>query len=148
VLLYELLTGTMPLTRQRLKDAALMEALRLIREEEPLKPSTRLSESKDSLASVSAQRHLEPAGLLKAVRGDVPRKKRWRNVMKKRQLLSRRRRQRKPSGRPRTPKQCKIRLSEALERLVQPYQATGNKEQVDKWRQVLKDQKNAASRAK
>src|SRR5581483_9090666 len=64
-------TGTTPLTRQRLKQAALMEALRLIREEEPPKPSTRLSESKDSLGSVSAQRHMEPAGLLKAVRGEV-----------------------------------------------------------------------------
>jgi serine/threonine protein kinase len=71
VLLYELLTGTTPLTRQRLKDLALMEALRLIREEEPPRPSTRLSESKDSLASVSAQRNMEPAGLLKAVRGEV-----------------------------------------------------------------------------
>ncbi len=71
VLLYELLTGTTPLTRQRIKDAALMEVLRLIREEEPPRPSTRLSEAKDSLASVSAQRHLEPAGLLKAMRGEV-----------------------------------------------------------------------------
>jgi len=71
VLLYELLTGSTPLTRQRLKDAALLEVLRLIREEEPPRPSTRLSESKDDLASVSAQRHLEPAGLLKALRGEV-----------------------------------------------------------------------------
>jgi len=71
VLLYELLTGSTPLTRQRLKDAALMEVLRLIREEEPPRPSTRLSESKDSLASVSAQRHSEPAALVKAVRGEV-----------------------------------------------------------------------------
>src|SRR5207248_6690961 len=46
VLLYELLTGTTPLTRERLMHAALTEALRLIREEEPPKPSTRLSESK------------------------------------------------------------------------------------------------------
>ncbi len=71
VLLYELLTGTTPLTRQRLKQAALVEALRLIHEEEPPKPSTRLSESKDSLASVSAQRHMEPAALVKALRGEV-----------------------------------------------------------------------------
>jgi serine/threonine protein kinase len=71
VLLYELLTGTTPLTRQRLKDAAITEVLRLIREEEPPRPSTRLSESKDSLASVSAQRHLEPSALVKAVRGEV-----------------------------------------------------------------------------
>jgi eukaryotic-like serine/threonine-protein kinase len=71
VLLYELLTGTTPLTRRRVKGAAIMEVLRLIREEEPPNPSTRLSESKETLASVSAQRHMEPAGLVKAVRGEV-----------------------------------------------------------------------------
>ena len=42
VLLYELLTGTTPLTRERIKQAGVTEALRLIREEEPPKPSTRL----------------------------------------------------------------------------------------------------------
>src|SRR5262249_55279736 len=42
VLLYELLTGGTPLTRTRIQDAALLEVLRLIREEEPPKPSTRL----------------------------------------------------------------------------------------------------------
>ncbi|MHB1425998.1 MAG: DNA ligase [Gemmataceae bacterium] len=71
VLLYELLTGSTPLTRQRLKSAAIIEVLRLIREEEPPRPSTRLSETKTSLESVSAQRHMGPAGLLKAVRGEV-----------------------------------------------------------------------------
>ena len=71
VLLYELLTGTTPLSRQRIKEAALLEVLRLIREEEPSRPSARLSESKDSLASVSAQRHLEPAGLVREMRGEV-----------------------------------------------------------------------------
>src|SRR5439155_10356083 len=43
VLLYELLTGTTPLTRERAKGAALLEVLRLVREEEPPRPSTRLS---------------------------------------------------------------------------------------------------------
>ena len=43
VLLYELLTGSTPLTRKRVKEAALLEVLRVIREEEPPKPSTRLS---------------------------------------------------------------------------------------------------------
>jgi WD40 repeat protein len=42
VLLYELLTDTTPLERKRLKESGLLEALRLIREEEPPKPSTRL----------------------------------------------------------------------------------------------------------
>jgi serine/threonine protein kinase len=71
VLLYELLTGTTPLMRQQLKDASIVEVLRRIREEEPPRPSTRLSESKESLASVSAQRHMESSGLVKAVRGEV-----------------------------------------------------------------------------
>src|SRR5262249_53232214 len=42
VLLYELLTGTTPLDKKRLKEAALLEVLRIIREEEPPTPSTRL----------------------------------------------------------------------------------------------------------
>src|SRR5262249_21202091 len=71
VLLYELLTGTTPLTKQRLKETALAEVLRTIREEEPPKPSTRLSDSKDSLPSISAQRHIEPAQLTKLVRGEL-----------------------------------------------------------------------------
>jgi tetratricopeptide (TPR) repeat protein/serine/threonine protein kinase len=71
VLLYELLTGSTPLTRKRLKEAALLEVLRAIREEEPPKPSTRLSESKDSLPSISAQRQTEPAKLTKLVRGEL-----------------------------------------------------------------------------
>jgi WD40 repeat protein len=71
VLLYELLTGSTPLTRQRVKEAALLEVLRVIREEEPPRPSTRLSESKDSLPSISAQRQTEPAKLTRLVRGEL-----------------------------------------------------------------------------
>src|SRR5262249_12941675 len=40
VLLYELLTGTTPFEKKRLKEAALMEMLRIIREDEPQRPST------------------------------------------------------------------------------------------------------------
>jgi serine/threonine protein kinase len=71
VLLYELLTGTTPLTRERLKQAAMTEALRLIREEDPPKPSARLSASRASLASISAQRKLEPVSLTRQVRGEL-----------------------------------------------------------------------------
>jgi serine/threonine protein kinase/tetratricopeptide (TPR) repeat protein len=71
VLLYELLTGTTPLEPKRLKAAALLEVLRLIREVEPPKPSTRLSESKESLASLSAQRRTQPVRLMKEVRGEL-----------------------------------------------------------------------------
>jgi serine/threonine protein kinase len=71
VLLYELVTGTTPLERARLKQAALLEVLRLIREEEPPRPSTRLSALRDTLASVSAQRQTEPAKLTRLVRGEL-----------------------------------------------------------------------------
>jgi WD40 repeat protein/serine/threonine protein kinase len=71
VLLYELLTGTTPLEKKRLTKAAMLEVLRLIREEEPPRPSMRLSESKQSLPSISAQRQTEPAKLTKLVRGEL-----------------------------------------------------------------------------
>jgi serine/threonine protein kinase/Flp pilus assembly protein TadD len=71
VVLYELLTGSTPLDRKRLKQAALAEILRVIREEEPQKPSTRLSGSGDALPSISAQRQTEPAKLTRLVRGEL-----------------------------------------------------------------------------
>jgi tetratricopeptide (TPR) repeat protein len=71
VLLYELLTGTTPFDKERFKKAAQDEIFRIIREEEPPKPSTRLSESKESLPSISAQRQTEPAKLTKLVRGEL-----------------------------------------------------------------------------
>src|SRR5262245_53930735 len=71
VLLYELLTGSTPLTHQRMKDAAFAEILRMIKEEEPPKPSTRLTDSGEALASISANRHTEPAKLTKLVRGEL-----------------------------------------------------------------------------
>jgi serine/threonine protein kinase/Flp pilus assembly protein TadD len=71
VLLYELLTGSTPLTHKRVKEAAYAEILRLIREDDPPKPSTRLSDSGETLASISAQRHMEPAKLTKLVRGEL-----------------------------------------------------------------------------
>jgi tetratricopeptide (TPR) repeat protein len=70
VLLYELLTGTTPLEKKRLKEAALLEVLRLIREEEPPRPSTRLS-STDELPAVAANRGLEPKKLSGVVRGEL-----------------------------------------------------------------------------
>jgi hypothetical protein len=71
VLLYELLTGSTPFDRERFKQAAYDEIRRIIREEDPPKPSTRLSESKASLPSISAQRQTRPAKLTKLVRGEL-----------------------------------------------------------------------------
>jgi tetratricopeptide (TPR) repeat protein len=70
VLLYELLTGTTPLERKRVHRAAILEVLRLIREEEPQRPSLRLSTT-DELPSVAANRGLEPKKLSGLVRGDL-----------------------------------------------------------------------------
>jgi WD40 repeat protein/serine/threonine protein kinase len=71
VLLYELLTGTTPLDRQRLREAGFGEIMRLIKEEEPPKPSTRLSTSGAALATISQQRRTEPARLVDLVRGEL-----------------------------------------------------------------------------
>jgi serine/threonine protein kinase len=70
VLLYELLTGTTPLDRKRLKEGAILELLRIIREVEPPRPSARLSSS-DTLPNVAANRGTEPAKLTKLVRGEL-----------------------------------------------------------------------------
>jgi serine/threonine protein kinase/tetratricopeptide (TPR) repeat protein len=70
VLLYELLTGTTPLEHNRFKAAALLEMLRVVREEEPPKPSTRLSTS-DQLPSIAASRGLEPKKLSALVHGEL-----------------------------------------------------------------------------
>jgi serine/threonine protein kinase/Flp pilus assembly protein TadD len=71
VVLYELLTGTTPLDKKRLKQTPFAEILRVIREEDPQKPSTRLSSSTESLPSISAQRHMEAAKLTSLVRGEL-----------------------------------------------------------------------------
>ena len=71
VLLYELLTGSTPLSHKRVREAAYGEVLRMIKEEEPPRPSTRLSDSGEALASISAQRHMEPAKLTKLMRGEL-----------------------------------------------------------------------------
>jgi len=70
VLLYELLTGTTPLERQRLREAALSEVVRLIKEEDPPRPSVRLSTS-GTLAKVAAARKTDPAKLSSVVRGEL-----------------------------------------------------------------------------
>ncbi len=70
VVLYELLTGTTPIRRETFQKAALEEMLRVIREDEPPTPSSRLSTS-DALPSLAANRHIEPARLSRIIRGDL-----------------------------------------------------------------------------
>src|SRR5262249_55569764 len=70
VLLYELLTGTTPLDRKRLRESSLLEVLRLIREEEAPRPSTRLSTTEE-LPAIAARRGLGPRALSGLVRGEL-----------------------------------------------------------------------------
>ena len=70
VLLYELLTGSTPFARKRLQSAAFDEMLRIIREEEPPKPSTRLSTT-GALPSIAVNRGSQPNKLSGLVRGEL-----------------------------------------------------------------------------
>jgi eukaryotic-like serine/threonine-protein kinase len=70
VILYELLTGLRPIDAVRLKKAALTEMIRIIREEEPSKPSTRLS-TDALLPSLAALRQTEPRKLMTMLRGEL-----------------------------------------------------------------------------
>ncbi len=70
ILLYELLTGTTPLQHARVKEAAMLEILRLVREEDPPRPSTRLLTTEE-LPSIAANRGLEPRQLSSQIRGEL-----------------------------------------------------------------------------
>jgi len=70
-LLYELLTGTTPFDKDRLRQAAFDEVRRIIREEEPPKPSTRISTLGQASTTLSAQRQSDPRRLSQFFRGDL-----------------------------------------------------------------------------
>jgi WD40 repeat protein len=69
-ILYELLTGLRPFDSKRLRKAAFDEMIRMVREGEPSKPSTRLS-TDDALPSLAALRQMEPGRLTKLLRGEL-----------------------------------------------------------------------------
>ena len=70
VILYELLTGLRPIDGKRLKKGAVLEMIRIIREEDPSKPSLRLS-TDESLPSLAAIRQMEPRKLMSLLRGEL-----------------------------------------------------------------------------
>src|SRR5262249_55344288 len=70
VLLYELLTGSPPFTKKELERVGMLEMLRVIREKEPTKPSTKLSTA-EGLPTLAANRGTEPAKLTKLLRGEL-----------------------------------------------------------------------------
>jgi tetratricopeptide (TPR) repeat protein/serine/threonine protein kinase len=71
VLLYELLTGTTPFESARLKEVGYDEMRRIIREEEPPKPSTRLSTLGQAFTTISARRKTDPKRLSQLLRGEL-----------------------------------------------------------------------------
>jgi WD40 repeat protein len=71
VLLYELLTGTPPLDEERLRRVGYDELRRLIREEEPPRPSTRISTLGPAAVTVSANRQSDPKQLSRFLRGEL-----------------------------------------------------------------------------
>ncbi len=71
VLLYELLTGTTPFDQQRLRTVAIDEVRRIIREEEPPRPSTRLYSPDIETTSASMKRRSDPGRLRQIIRGEL-----------------------------------------------------------------------------
>jgi serine/threonine protein kinase len=71
VLLYELLTGTTPFDKDRLKEVGYDELRRIIREEEPARPSTRISTLGQAATTVSTQRRSDPKRLSQLLRGEL-----------------------------------------------------------------------------
>jgi serine/threonine protein kinase/WD40 repeat protein len=71
VLLYELLTGTTPFDKERLRTVGYDEIRRIIREEEPARPSTRVSTFGQAATAASANRKSDPKRLSQLFRGEL-----------------------------------------------------------------------------
>jgi serine/threonine protein kinase/Flp pilus assembly protein TadD len=71
VLLYELLVGALPLHSVNLREAGVDEIRRRIREEEPSKPSTRVTTLGEATTDAAHRRRTDPPGLRRQLRGDL-----------------------------------------------------------------------------
>ncbi|MCP4263788.1 MAG: protein kinase [Planctomycetes bacterium] len=71
VLLYELLTGTTPFSEEKLREAGYLQMQKIICEEEPTKPSTKLSTLGEALTDVAEWHSSSPVSLSKLIRGDL-----------------------------------------------------------------------------
>ena len=70
VILYELLVGSPPIDAKQFKRGAILEMLRMVREVDPPRPSTKVSTA-DAFPSIAASRDVEPAHLKRALQGDL-----------------------------------------------------------------------------
>ncbi len=70
VMLYELLTGSPPLSAKQFERGAILEMLRMVREVDPPRPSTKLSTA-EALPNIAANRSIQPARLAKMLRGEL-----------------------------------------------------------------------------
>ena len=70
VILYELLVGSPPIDAKQFKRGAILEMLRMVREVDPPRPSTKVSTA-EALPSIAASRDVEPAQLKRALQGDL-----------------------------------------------------------------------------
>lgn len=70
VILYELLTGTVPFTRSELAQAGVVQLLMMIKEKEPQKPSTKISTLKE-LPDIAAHRRSDPTSLQHILEGEL-----------------------------------------------------------------------------
>ncbi len=70
VMLYELLTGSPPLSAKQFQRGAILEMLRMVREVDPPRPSTKLSTA-EALPSIAANRSIQPARLAKLLQGEL-----------------------------------------------------------------------------
>jgi serine/threonine protein kinase/tetratricopeptide (TPR) repeat protein len=71
VVLYELLTGKTPFDKERLREVGLEEIRRIIREEEPPRPSTRVSTLGQAASTISSCRKSDPKRLSQVLRGEL-----------------------------------------------------------------------------
>jgi serine/threonine protein kinase len=71
VVLYELLTGYLPFDATQWKKQRLDEILRQLRETDPERPSTRVSESRETATAIAEVRGTDVGRLASALRGDL-----------------------------------------------------------------------------